>query len=242
MKRTTMTLLGTAVVLAACGAAPRALGKAFDAAPLLYVAQDESTVERMIAEYMQRVAGVTASYRLKNGNSRDLILEYMLRPDGVPPIRLIIDTDASARSPSGEVLERVIHLVAVHPLPRSALSEVIANRLLALNNHWQQCYWVPHNIFVNEQGLLVMQTHLNIPRRDTPISVEAVRDLIYRMLVSWQQYYPRLEQVLSGEPAALGRHDAGQADTPARRSAATAAPRSNLWEARRRSGEADLNL
>ncbi len=242
MKWATTTLTVALVVAVVGGAAPRALGDSSSTAPLLYVTQDESTIERTIAEYIERVDNVTATYRLVPGNNDDLVLQYTLSPDGVPPVRLIIDTEVSGRGPSGEVTERVIHLTAGYPLPDSARNEAVVARLLALNNLWQERCWIPHSIHVREEGLLVMQSHLNIPDRDTPVSAEAVRDLIIRMLMSWQEYYPRLEKALSGGSVGLNQHHERGTDAPAGHLAVRADRRPALWETRQRSSKTDLNL
>jgi hypothetical protein len=95
----------------------------------LVVAQDESSMERVIESYLTTMHGMVATEKMQG--SDDLTLELPFKTDPMPKFRIVIDTEAANRDKNtNAVTERTVlawlyTAVKVPPKRRAAVLEVI---------------------------------------------------------------------------------------------------------------------
>ena len=158
---------------------------------MLYPVQDESSLERKIANYIKAKSKVEAVYKFFGEKNDDLYLQYTLIPQGAPRVRLAVDTMVSGRQ-QGRVSERVIKVSTYYVLPASAKTPEARRKILELNNTWHQKKWMPGRVFIDTDGDIAMETFVNIPGADTPVHAELIRDIILRTNSVWSEYYKQL--------------------------------------------------
>ena len=166
---------------------------------LLYVSDDEESIEKRIARYFRENYDVQAEYHFAEEN--DLILQYAFSsPDeSFPEISTYIDTRPSAtemRNGEEVVTERMVTLTAYYVLPVSAKSPEARASILEQINEWHVGRWVPQRIYLDNDGDIVLESMLNIPGNNYPVHAEIVGDQIMRMYSAWGEFYQRLEEVI----------------------------------------------
>lgn len=166
---------------------------------LLYVSNDEESIEKRIAKYFRENYDVEAEYHFAEEN--DLILQYAFSsPDeAFPEISTYIDTRPSATEmQNGEevVTERMITLTAYYVLPNSAKNAKTRASILEQINEWHVGRWVPQRIYLDEDGDIVLESMLNIPGDNYPVHAEIIGDQIIRMYSAWAEFYQLLDAVL----------------------------------------------
>jgi hypothetical protein len=166
---------------------------------LLYVSNDEESIEKRIATYFRENYDVEAEYHFAEEN--DLILQYSFSsPDeAFPEISTYIDTRPSAtemRNGEEVVTERMVSLTAYYVLPNSAKNAEARVLILEQINEWHVGRWVPQRIYLDEDGDIVLESMLNIPGNNYPVHAEIIGDQIIRMYSAWAEFYQLLEQVL----------------------------------------------
>jgi len=166
---------------------------------LLYVSNDEESIEKRIATYFRENYDVEAEYHFAEEN--DLILQYAFSsPDeAFPEISTYIDTRPSATEmQNGEevVTERMVSLTAYYVLPNSAKNAEARALILEQINEWHVGRWVPQRIYLDEDGDIVLESMLNIPGNNYPVHAEIIGDQIIRMYSAWAEFYQLLDQVL----------------------------------------------
>ena len=173
---------------------------------LLYVSNDEESIEKRIATYFRENYDVEAEYHFAEEN--DLILQYEFSsPDeAFPEISTYIDTRPSATEmQNGEevVTERMVSLTAYYVLPNSAKNAAARALILEQINEWHVGRWVPQRIYLDEDGDIVLESMLNIPGNNYPVHAEIIGDQIIRMYSAWAEFYQLLDDVLDA-PAHSG--------------------------------------
>ena len=166
---------------------------------LLYVSNDEESIEKRIATYFRENYDVEAEYHFAEEN--DLILQYAFSsPDeAFPKISTYIDTRPSATEmQNGEevVTERMVSLTAYYVLPNSAKNAEGRVLILEQINEWHVGRWVPQRIYLDEDGDIVLESMLNIPGNNYPVHAEIIGDQIIRMYSAWAEFYQLLDQIL----------------------------------------------
>lgn len=166
---------------------------------LLYVSNDEESIEKRIATYFRENYDVEAEYHFAEEN--DLILQYAFSsPDeAFPEISTYIDTRPSAtemRNGEEVVTERMVSLTAYYVLPNSAKNAEARVLILEQINEWHVGRWVPQRIYLDEDGDIVLESMLNIPGNNYPVHAEIIGDQIIRMYSAWAEFYPLLDQIL----------------------------------------------
>ncbi len=166
---------------------------------LLYVSNDEESIEKRIATYFRENYDVEAEYHFAEEN--DLILQYAFSsPDeAFPEISTYIDTRPSAtemRNGEEVVTERMVSLTAYYVLPNSAKNAEARALILEEINEWHVGRWVPQRIYLDEDGDIVLESMLNIPGNNYPVHAEIIGDQIIRMYSAWAEFYQLLDQVL----------------------------------------------
>ena len=166
---------------------------------LLYVSNDEESIEKRIATYFRENYDVEAEYHFAEEN--DLILQYAFSsPDeAFPEISTYIDTRPSAtemRNGEEVVTERMVSLTAYYVLPNSAKTAEARMLILEQINEWHVGRWVPQRIYLDEDGDIVLESMLNIPGNNYPVHAEIIGDQIIRMYSAWAEFYQLLDQIL----------------------------------------------
>ncbi len=166
---------------------------------LLYVSNDEESIEKRIATYFRENYDVEAEYHFAEEN--DLILQYAFSsPDeAFPEISTYIDTRPSAtemRNGEEVVTERMVSLTAYYVLPNSAKNAETRVLILEQINEWHVGRWVPQRIYLDEDGDIVLESMLNIPGNNYPVHAEIIGDQIIRMYSAWAEFYQLLDQIL----------------------------------------------
>ena len=166
---------------------------------LLYVSNDEESIEKRIATYFRENYDVEAEYHFAEEN--DLILQYAFSsPDeAFPEISTYIDTRPSAtemRNGEEVVTERMVSLTAYYVLPNSAKNAEARVLILEQINEWHVGRWVPQRIYLDEDGDIVLESMLNIPGNNYPVHAEIIGDQIIRMYSAWAEFYQLLDKIL----------------------------------------------
>jgi len=178
---------------------PQARAAKEDPRWLLQVCQDESSLEKTIADYMKEEYDIQAGRHVTKQDDADIYLSYTLAPEGAPKIACIVDSEVSARN-GDRVVERMIKIVAWYELPASAKTRQARAKILELNNEWHEKKWMPGRVYIDDDGDIRLETFLNIPSTTIPVHAELVRDLLVRTNAAWAEYYQTLAKSLSLPP------------------------------------------
>lgn len=188
-----MAVIAAALV---CGAMSRAEAEGEDLAKdLLFVCQDEKTIEIAIADYLERAEGVKARREVAKNDDQDMFLRYTLSPDGVPEVTVTVDTLVSGKKDK-RITERVIRIVMFYILPEKAKTPEARRKILELNNDWLIRKWMPGRIYIDKDGDIALESFINIPGVKIPVHAEMVNDMLARTLNSWKQYYVELAKTV----------------------------------------------
>ena len=185
---------------------------------LLYVSNDEESIEKRIARYFRENYDVEAQYHFADEN--DLILQYAFSsPDeAFPEISTYIDTRPSAtelRNGEEVVTERMVTLTAYYVLPDSAKNAEVRASILEQINAWHVGRWVPQRIYLDEDGDIVLESMLNIPGNNYPVHAEIIGDQIMRMYSAWAEFYQLLDEVINAPPHSADPPQIARVDIPA---------------------------
>jgi hypothetical protein len=166
--------------------------------PLLKVCQDEATLEKQIEAWLRtvkEVPGVKLSYADKEEQDAGVLIPVDC--EGVPHLRVVIDTAASGRDDAGKVTERMISVDSYYVLPDAAKTPEARAKLLELNNTWMRDNGSPDKVYIDKDGDVYFATTINIPGPDVSVSAELVFDAIARTRPFWEAYYPLLKKELN---------------------------------------------
>lgn len=198
-----VTLAGAALVyLGADGAqqAAQAVPGFGPAQPaMLYVVQDESSLEHQIGDYL-RSKGLKVLYRSAspNGNGNgatatdDGLLLLFSLGNKMPDFSVLIDTQPSASDPKrpGVATERAVTIrlytgTYVRPAQRNEALDLLCARHRRV---WAGTYWV------DTDGELVCSWVLNITSAGLP--VENVVDAVVRIVSNWEDFFPTAKPIM----------------------------------------------
>lgn len=169
------------------------------AGDLLFVCQDESTIEQQVRRYLKEKYDIDATMRYLDDEDTDLMLVYALSPrdEGVPDIKFFVDTMISARdTETREVNERCLKINAYFILPDTYKTETWTRRIQTLNDDWHRRQWMPHRVYLDKDNDIAMESFINIPSRNVPVHADMVYDLLVRSLNAWSAYYLELSKLL----------------------------------------------
>jgi hypothetical protein len=194
--RTAAVLVLPALLVA--GLLPLALAEEeeeFD--PWLTVAQDESSVELKIRDFLVEEYELPVSTHRLDAERDDIVLSVRLEgpEEGSPSLTFSIDTEPSAHDEE-RVVERVIVIHAYHALPDGGKTPELRARILELNNTFAAEFWMPHRFYLDEDGDVAMESLLNIPGPEVKVHAEMVCNLLGHMHLTWEEYLPKLEKIL----------------------------------------------
>lgn len=161
---------------------------------LLFVAQDETSSERKIEAYLKRSMQWNARVDYVGENFDDMILHYDFAKDPeCPALSILVDTQPSSRSDSGEILERAIHVRTYYILPDSLKTPEHRMELLELNNTYLQEVW-PVQVYLDTDNDVAFQCTINIPNKSVPVHMNMVADRMARVLGCFCDFFERLQK------------------------------------------------
>ena len=165
---------------------------------LLTLDQTDDTIIKLIGKYIETFYDVIPKYLIDKHEK--LVLTYEISSDKYPRITLLVECLPSwyREDKKGvEITERRVRISTYYVLPESCKLAANRNRILELNNNWHNKTWIPHRLYITEEGLLAMQSSINIPGKGFSVHAELVRDLIARTLMFWEAYSDELAEVLN---------------------------------------------
>lgn len=160
----------------------------------LNVTDDNESIEKLIGNYLKSVYNVFPTYKFDEKDN--MYLTYDLSEN--PKIIAAIDSRESGWSEGGKkVTEKRVWISSYYALPEAAPKNDTRKKILELNNSWHNRTWVPHRIYITDDGIIAMQSSINVPGKDYPVHAELVRDILVRTVTFWNEYYKELAEVLS---------------------------------------------
>jgi hypothetical protein len=193
-------LFACLTIVTAWGIAPSTtVAQEFDASGLIFVSQDESSIEETIADYIEAAHGARAGRHMSGPNNDDLVLTYTISPGGdIPKLKMMIDTMVSGRTrDDNKVTSRVIKVFAYYKVDDLNKSAALRNEVRKLNDRVMGERWLPHRVHLDKENDIVMAAYINIPGSNYPAHAEMVHDLLTRMIRSWEKYYKELSALLA---------------------------------------------
>lgn len=159
----------------------------------LQVTDDEESMEKLIGNYIKSVYNVSPTYKFDEKDN--MYLTYDLSEN--PKIIAVIDSRPSGWSEEGKkVTEKRVWISSFYVLPESAKKNDMRNKILELNNSWNNNTWVPHRIYITNDGFIAMQSSINVPGKEYQVHAELVRDILVRTVTFWNEYSKELAEVL----------------------------------------------
>jgi len=155
----------------------------------LTVTQDESSMEATIARYLKARYDVDAD--VKQLAEGDQALAVNVSAKDAPDVRVVVDTQSSARTPDGSTItERTVTMmvytgVKVPAAKRCAVLEAI-NHLVAGN--WFSA------AYLDEDDEVTLQWSVNVMKEGLP--TDYVADAVIRTAQNWRKLKPEVEAAL----------------------------------------------
>ena len=164
---------------------------------LLFVCQDEGSMERQIAHYIKKSHSNTARILASSKDKDDLYLKYSTTTDSGAKMQLVVDTMVSGRNKKTKVItERAIKVVGYFLLPDSAKTPASRAKILELNNKHMKRHFVPGGVYLDKDNDITFQTTINLPGKSIPVHAEMVHDTLSRFATSWDRYYEELARTV----------------------------------------------
>ena len=158
----------------------------------IYVEEDESTAELMIDEYLRKNEGLAIAILEYEEIPDDIYLRFDISYENAPELAFLVDTLESAADDDGVATERVIKITSWYIINITPEHEARAS-VLELINSYDQDFWAPPKIFLDTDGDVRFEWHINVAAEDAPVHVEQVNDAIIRIGIGWEEeLYPRL--------------------------------------------------
>jgi hypothetical protein len=193
-----VALLSIALILVAPTRSARSDDASAPVSQLLRVTQDESSLEKQIEAWLRTVKKVPGTQiKYLDEEKQDAGVIVPVDCEGVPPLKVVIDTAPSGHGADGKVTERVISVDSYYVLPDSVKTAAARAKLLELNNKWLSEQGSPDKVYIDSDGDVYFSTSINIPGPEVSVNAELVFDAIARMRPFWEGYYPLLKKELN---------------------------------------------
>lgn len=162
---------------------------------LLQNCQNEKDIEEKIATYLQEKEGWSVTYRRVKNNRDDLYLILQFSLNGIPDIRIMIDTyKGSTEEQTDKVTSRKIRITATRDkLEDIGLFKDNKSQVLAQLNQWMMNHYLPGSMYINEKNDLVIKSYL-IVGDDFPVYLEQVGKSVKHVIGGWVNVYKYLEE------------------------------------------------
>ncbi len=160
---------------------------------LLFVVQDESSLEEQIAGYLETVHGYTSVERRTFNNApNDLFVAAPISAGSAPPLLVRADTFPIEGHRQG----RSIRIYAFYVLPDSAKTPQAVDRLLELNNSYHIREY-PSRFCIDNDGDILIEQWIRIPNAAVPVHAELVAEAFRSMGKNWETYWAGLSKELN---------------------------------------------
>jgi len=181
--RNVVWMCAVTAVLAICGGG---VGRA--APTILTPTPDESSMERVIEQYLKDAHQLTAREEVLEDN--DLVLTYKMEGDAVPDFTITVDTQAVNKADDGTVRERAVTAlvytgVKVPDAKAAAVLEVMSG--FARDNWFFSGY-------IDEDREVAVQWNVNVMAQG--LDAEYVFDMLARLYKTWEKLSPLVAAAL----------------------------------------------
>jgi hypothetical protein len=154
----------------------------------LVVTQDESSMERVIEQYLKDAHDLKCTEKFEDDD--DLWLDYPITGTPMPAYTIAIDTQSVNTGKDGKVAERAVRLnvytaVKVPDEKRAAVFEVFNDFVR------KQCFCAP---YVDTDGEIVLDWTLNVMAQGLP--ADYVHDAMVRLSNLWEHMWPPVSEAL----------------------------------------------
>lgn len=196
------TMAVAIVLLPLCGQASGEEASPSSPGKMLSVCEDDSSIEEAIADYIKAKKGWKLRYEYRGPDRKDLVLRCEFWFEGVPSLRVAIDTAVSGRNPEdGSVSEMVILIRSLYETPQRAKGKQTQLDIIQAINRWHRKVWAPGHMQLDSDGDIVLSTTINIPGKESAVPAEMVVDAINRMGASWYRFYKEELRRLVEDPS-----------------------------------------
>lgn len=155
---------------------------------LLFWPEDDATLEKQIAEYLDAAHGLKANFYHMGSDENDLVLAYQWSFDNAPDITVFIDAiigrDKETSKVSYVTVKVYCRCKPVEDIKKGKKRNFVFE---CANNVFKK--WVyPHRIFIDDNGVIVMQSFISIASPSMPTHAEQIYLAIVGMRVEWPQF------------------------------------------------------
>ena len=157
--------------------------------PLLFVYEDDRTLERQLRSYLFSAHRMDAKIRAVADNSED---EYVLIDNEGHTFQLWIDTQKSGRTSNDGTITGVSIKIEGRLETSFSTQKQRDQALILINEHMRKS-WSPQRLFLTGGGDIVCQWNINV-MEDAPVHAGQVYDAVRRTFSSMtQQFIPALK-------------------------------------------------
>jgi len=155
---------------------------------MLTVTQDESSMERVIEQYLKDAHQITLTEKTLENN--DLVLIDEEKGDPMPGYRIMIDTESVAKPADGKVTERAVtvQLYTGVKVPADKRADV----LQAINEFTSKNWFFA--AYVDQDDEIALQWSVNVMSQG--LHAEYVYDGLVRVNKNWQNLWPSVAKAL----------------------------------------------
>ncbi|MCE5240558.1 YbjN domain-containing protein [bacterium] len=155
---------------------------------VLTVTQDESSMERVIEQYLKEAHQLTAREKVLEND--DLVLVYDMKGDPAPNYAITVDTQSVHKTESGRVVERAVTAQVFTGIKVPA--EKSAAVMKAINEASRDSWFFAG--YIDDDGEVVIQWNVNVMSQG--LHAEYVFDMVARMDKSWAKLWPMITAAL----------------------------------------------
>ena len=156
---------------------------------LLFLVDDESSLEKQIGQYLQTVHGYAGvESRAFDGRPDDLFVVAPVSAGAAPGLVVRVDTFPTNGTRQG----RSIRIYAWYVLPDSAKTPQALDRLLELNNKYHNVHY-PTRFCIDGDGDILMEQWITISKPAVPVHAELVVQGFLQMARNWETYWGDLK-------------------------------------------------
>ncbi|MBM3571794.1 MAG: hypothetical protein FJX52_05445 [Alphaproteobacteria bacterium] len=150
-------------------------------------------LELQIASYLQAKGEWKVEVQAKANEPDDLYLSLLFASEGMPTLRITIDTFVSARDKaSNAVAEQVVKIQAY---AFDSKHRRVANRARFYDfaNKWMAFLWIPQRMYLDAEGEFILEWNVNlIPGGG--VHIDQIHDAIAKLSEVWRDMVPELRK------------------------------------------------